>query len=87
MKRILFISAIAIGFVSCNKIQKSNEQTEPILDCDCDRVVEVSNFSLPQMDGLYYYVLTTINDCSGIQRQESGNVLIQNAYELGDCYK
>ena len=87
MKNLMITIAMATALIGCNKVQEPTQEPEPIIDCDCDRVVEEATFNMPQVDGAVYYVLTTINDCSGIQRQESGNILTTDAYEVGDCYK
>ena len=78
--------AFAVGFMSCNKIQEPTQEVEDVVDCECDRIVEVSTFNIVGMDGVYKYVLTTINDCTGIQSQEDGTCLINKVPQVGDCY-
>lgn len=67
MKKLLLLTAL-IALSSC-----SNEEEQP-KDCNCDRVVEASTFNIvgtPQNPAINYYtVYTTINDCTGIQRQK-----------------
>jgi uncharacterized lipoprotein YmbA len=67
MKKLLLITA-AITLIGCSE----EEQQEQ--DCNCDRVVEASTFNIvgtPQNPAINYYtVYTTINDCTGIQRQK-----------------
>jgi hypothetical protein len=48
--------------------------TEDELDCNCDRVIEVTHFSLPT--GTQFGGYITKNDCSGLQRsyQWSGSM-------------
>ena len=69
MKKLLLITAL-VTLLSC-----SNEDEQQQEDCNCDRVVEASTFNIvgtPQNPAINYYtVYTTINDCTGIQRQKN----------------
>ena len=69
MKKLLLITAL-IALASC-----SNEEEQQTQDCNCDRVVEATTFNIvgtPQNPAINYYtVYTTINDCTGIQRQKN----------------
>lgn len=69
MKKLLLITAL-IALLSCSKEDEQQQQ-----DCNCDRVVEATTFNIvgtPQNPAINYYtVYTTINDCTGIQRQKN----------------
>ena len=69
MKKLLLITAL-IALSGC-----SNEEEQQTQDCNCDRVVEATTFNIvgtPQNPAINYYtVYTTINDCTGIQRQKN----------------
>jgi hypothetical protein len=69
MKKLLLITAL-VTLLSC-----SNEDEQQQEDCNCDRVVEATTFNIvgtPQNPAINYYtVYTTINDCTGIQRQKN----------------
>jgi hypothetical protein len=69
MKKLLLITAL-VTLLSC-----SNENEQQQEDCNCDRVVEATTFNIvgtPQNPAINYYtVYTTINDCTGIQRQKN----------------
>ncbi len=69
MKKLLLITAL-IALSGC-----SNEEEQQTQDCNCDRVVEATTFIIvgtPQNPAINYYtVYTTINDCTGIQRQKN----------------
>lgn len=71
MKKVLGILAISL-LISCSK---DEIKEEVVKDCYCDRVVEVITMNIVNGNGtvgvtkLYKY--TTINDCTGIQRESS----------------
>jgi hypothetical protein len=66
MKKVLLL-ALFFTFVSC-----TNDEEK---DCNCNRVVEVITMNIVAGNGQVgvtkFYKYTTINDCTGIQR-ESG---------------
>ena len=84
MKKLLLIAAL-VTLLSC-----SNENEQQQEDCNCDRVVEASTFNIvgtPQNPAINYYtVYTTINDCTGIQRQKNFTTT-NNAQspKVGEC--
>ena len=84
MKKLLLI-ATAVALFSCSK--EEQQQTQ---DCNCDRVVEATTFNIvgtPQNPAINYYtVYTTINDCTGIQRQKNFTTT-NNAQspKVGEC--
>ena len=93
MKRILFITTLLL--MSCEKeevqpnAQDSQETT--LVDCDCDRVVAIKKFYIigtpesPQ--GSYYCPITTINDCSEIQKNRSFSFKNESSIpKVGECY-
>jgi hypothetical protein len=71
MKKILGILAISL-LISCSK---DEIKKEVVKDCNCNRVVEVLTMNIVNGNGtvgvtkLYRY--TTINDCTGLQRDSS----------------
>ena len=75
MKKLLLLN-IALIAISCSSNDDSTNVSEtPNADCNCDRVVEANTFSVigtPESPATNYYtVYTTINDCTGIQRQKN----------------
>ena len=75
MKKILLlVSAVIIS--SCTA---SDEVPK---DCKCNRVVEVSSFTLPDRTTFGTYI--TINDCTGIQRQSTWKYS-HDKPQKGDC--
>ena len=86
MKKLLLFT-IAIGMVACSNEENVEEQQ---LDCNCDRVVQVSTFNVigtPQNPAINYYsVYTTINDCTQIQREKTFNTIDPSLSPLvGQC--
>jgi len=76
MKKIILLLISAILISSCTA---SDEVPK---DCKCNRVVEVSSFS---MQGQYTFgTYITINDCTGIQRQSTWKYS-HNKPKKGDC--
>jgi hypothetical protein len=67
MRLLLILTTIIL--ISC-----TNEEEEP-KNCNCDRVVEANTFTIvgtPENPALNYYTAyTTINDCTGIQKQKN----------------
>jgi len=70
MKKVLLL-ALFFTFASCT----NDEEKEIVKDCNCNRVVEVVTMNIVAGNGQVgvtkFYKYTTINDCTGIQR-ESG---------------
>jgi len=75
-KYILILLAVIVS--SCTL---SGEDELP-KDCGCNRVVEVSSFTLPDRSVFGTYI--TINDCTGVQRQSSWKYSY-NKPQKGDC--
>ena len=69
MKKLLLLPVILL--MSCSQ-QDSHTQSA---DCNCDRVKEVNVFSIigtPQNpQTTYHCVYTTINECSGVQKEKT----------------
>lgn len=83
MKKLLLLIT-AITLMSCSK---EEEQTK---NCNCDRVVEANTFIIvgtPQNPALNYYtVYTTINDCTGVQRQKDFTTTNNSlSPKVGEC--
>ena len=57
--------------VSCNK-EDIQPDPEPVVDCNCDRVVEVQSFNIVDSNSPNGYVTqgnyTTVNDCTNFQQ-------------------
>lgn len=88
--RKLFLSALAICMMACTTDEVPTTPTPAPLDCNCDKVVEVSTFNVigtPQNPAMNYYsVYTTINVCTQIQRQKTFTTTIQSlSPKLGEC--
>lgn len=68
-KILLMISIFVIS--SCSQPESPTQSA----DCNCDRVKEVNVFSIigtPQNpQTTYHCVYTTINECSGVQKQKT----------------
>ena len=87
MRKILLIT-LAICTASC-----SNDDDQPVnqqINCDCDRVVQVSTFNVvgtPENPATNYYsIYTTINDCTQIQREKTFTTTNpQLSPTLGQC--
>jgi hypothetical protein len=87
MKKILLLTALSF-ILACSKDEVQSAKATQ--DCNCDRIVEVNTFnvvgttSTPTIS--YYSIITTINDCTQIQRQKSSNTTIQSQIpKVGDC--
>lgn len=74
----ILLGLFAILLTGCTL---SKEEETP-KDCKCNRVVEVSNHTLPDRTSFGSYI--TINDCTGIQRQSTWKYSI-NRPKIGDC--
>ena len=83
MKKIFLISTLFVTLLSCTK---DEIKEEVVKDCYCDRVVEVLTMNIVNGNGtvgvtkLYKY--TTINDCTGIQRESSFS---SQSASIGQC--
>jgi len=79
MKKLLLL-VVFTTLISCSKDEFTQE---PSIDCDCDRVVEKLSFNIPNGNVITtVYKYTTINDCTGIQRESS---LTTQVLSIGDC--
>jgi len=89
MKKIL-LSAIVLVAMSCSSNDDSSSSDTPALDCNCDRVVEANTFNVvgtPESPAINYHTIyTTINDCTGIQRQKNHtSTSYPSRPQLGQC--
>ena len=95
MKRILFITALLL--MSCEKeeIQPNAQDSQEtiVVDCNCDRVVAIKKFYIvgdaqsSDPSGTYYCPITTINDCSEIQKNRSFSFKNESSIpKVGECY-
>lgn len=77
MKNYVYV-IVALFLFSCS----AEELKEEIVDCNCDRVVQVEQFIIPPSTyfGKYY----TINDCTGVQVMHDW-VGLANKPKIGDC--
>jgi len=70
MKKVLLL-ALFFTFASCT----NDEEKEILKDCNCNRVVEVVTMNIvsgnAQVGVTKLYKYTTINDCTGIQKESS----------------
>jgi hypothetical protein len=88
MKKLL-LSAIIVIAMSCS----SNSDDAPATvaeDCNCDRVVEATTFNVvgtPQNPAINYYTAyTTINDCTGVQRERNHTTTVASEIpKVGQC--
>ena len=90
MKKLFFFG-IALLTISCSSDNdSSNSSNTPVADCNCDRVVEANTFNVvgtPESPAINYHtVYTTINDCTGIQRQKNHtSTSYPSRPQLGQC--
>jgi hypothetical protein len=89
MKKLL-LSAIVLVAMSCSSNDDSSSTNEPVLDCNCNRVVEATTFNVigtpqnPAMNFATYYV--TINDCTGVQRERNHTTTVASDIpKIGQC--
>lgn len=69
MKRIITLAAILTLAYSCEK--EPTQPVQPTVDCNCDRYIAHSKFSLIGNPIIYFGDWTTINDCTGLQLEGS----------------
>jgi hypothetical protein len=77
MKKILLL---VVGTVLISSCTMSKDEEIP-KDCGCNRIVEVSSFTLP--DRSVFGTFVTINDCTGVQRNYQWQ---NNKPQKGSCY-
>jgi hypothetical protein len=81
MKKLALI--LFATMLSCSQ---EEQPQNPLLDCNCNRVVEVLTMNVVAGNGgvgvTKMYKYTTINDCSGIQRESGWST--QNV-SVGQC--
>ena len=68
MKNLLLITSLIIGLlliIGCKKEEPA--VVEPSPDCNCDRVMSHTKFSIAGQPPTYFGDYVTINDCSGVQ--------------------
>lgn len=82
MKKLLLLSVFAT-LLSCSNDEPTQED---VLDCSCDRVVQRISFNVvnayPNTGYTTQYKYTTINDCTGIQKEYG---LTSKLFQVGDC--
>lgn len=88
MKKLLLFTAFLA--LSCSQDDDSQSNNSPVADCNCNRVVEANTFNVigtPESPAISYYtVYTTINDCTGVQRQRNHTTTNTLAIpQVGQC--
>ena len=71
MKKLVLVSALAIGLFSCQKEEVTPQPVTPAKNCGCDRIVNIvrAKYSHPGHTTKYFATITTVNDCSNWQKQ------------------
>jgi hypothetical protein len=80
MKKLIVLMSLIV-ITSCNK-EDIQPDPEPVVNCECDRVVDVSSFNLP--DGTTFGNYVTVNDCTNFQQNHSFTGT-SNQPSIGDC--
>jgi hypothetical protein len=87
MKKILLL-IVASFILACSKDETPSAKATQ--DCNCDRIVEVSTFnvvgtaSTPSIS--YYSIITTINDCTRVQKNKNNTTtFFEQIPKVGDC--
>lgn len=87
MKKILLL-IVASFILACSKDEVQSAKATQ--DCNCDRIVEVSTFnvvgtaSTPSIS--YYSIITTINDCTRVQKNKNNTTtFFEQIPKVGDC--
>lgn len=69
MKKLIVLMSLIV-ITSCEK--EDIQPTEPVVNCNCDRVVEVQSFNIVDSNSPSGYVTqgnyTTVNDCTNFQQ-------------------
>ena len=80
MRYLILISLIILGCKKESNTTTNSAQQTVVKDCNCDRVVFVNEFNMPDYGKWGHY--STINDCSGLQRDKQWN---GNKPVIGQC--
>jgi len=89
MKKLIIIFVLLS--LSCSKDDIKEVVVEPIvLDCKCDRIVQVSSYSITgtvENPIWYFAILWTINDCTKLQKEFRVNKIsnINEIPKVGQC--
>jgi hypothetical protein len=85
MKKLVLVSALAIGLFSC---QKEVVTKQPVKNCNCDRIVNIVRAKYDYAGHQKYWAtITTVNDCSNWQKQyEYESIYSIYSKKEGDCY-
>ena len=89
MKKLVLVSALAIGLFSCQKEEVTPQPVTPAKNCGCDRIVNIvrAKYSHPGHTTKYFATITTVNDCSNWQKQyEYESIYSIYSKKEGDCY-
>jgi len=88
MKKIILIIFLLLS-ISCLKEEEQDIKIEEVvLDCKCDRIIEVSSYSIAgTVEISYFAILKTINDCTKWQKQFTvrGIRNINEIPKVGEC--
>jgi hypothetical protein len=91
--RVIILFSLIVLF-SCKKedVVLVNEPTEPIEDCNCNRVVKVNSFNLlaegkcPNSNTIFHVSYTTVNDCTKLNKHTTINVCYESEIPtVGSC--
>jgi hypothetical protein len=85
MKKVLLVLGVFV-MLSCSK----SKVDEPIVDCNCDKVVQKTTFNVVgtvQNPAITFHtVYTTINECTKIQKSKTHNTTNSSLIPaIGQC--
>lgn len=97
MKKLVLVSALAIGLFSCQKEEVIPQPVTPVKNCNCDRIAKIIQYTIigdaqakpntPQSKPTNHATIYTVNDCTNLNDYHSWYSTESKYYKkVGDCY-
>ena len=91
MKKVVLVSALAIGLFSCQKEEVTPHPVAPVKNCNCDRIVKIVAHTIisstPQGKPTNHATIYTVNDCTNFNDWDEWKSTEYKYFKkVGDCY-
>jgi hypothetical protein len=90
MKKLVLVSALAIGLFSCQKEEVTPQPVTPVKNCGCDRIVKIIQYTVigsPGESNTNHATIYTVNDCTNFNDWNEWKSKESKYYKkVGDCY-
>jgi len=91
MKKLVLVSALAIGLFSCQKEEVTPQPVTPVKNCGCDRIAKIVSYTIigtpERPEPTNHATIYTVNDCTYLNDWHNWKgVGYKYSKKVGECY-